>query len=151
MDVEKLKKINDLAKELREHNICNSMDEAYAQAETMIVGNTSVTKINSMNEGRDMDTQNLVALRKTTNKVDEIDKQISDIYSQINEIKGLVNEIVAEILKLKEQKKEEPRAEKQIVLESRQQHSSSEAIHPRVGGYKPEDVAIDKMFYFGHK
>ncbi len=151
MDVEKLRKINDLAKELREHNICNSMDEAYSQAESMITGNASMTKMNNMVDGKDMDTQNLVALRKTTNKLDEIDKQIGDIYAQINEIKGLVNEIVAEILKLKEQKKEEPRAEKQIVLETKYQHSSNEPAHPRVGAYKPEDVAIDKMFYFGHK
>jgi len=154
MDVEKLRKINELAKELRDHNMCSTMDEAYAQAESMISGNTSVTKISSINEGKDIETQNIVALRKTTNRIDEIEKQITDIYSQINEIKGLVNEIVTEILKLKEQKKEEPRIEKQIVLETKQQHqhfSGNEPSHPRVGGYKPEDVAIDKMFYFGHK
>ncbi len=30
-------------------------------------------------------------------------------------------------------------------------HPSSTVARPRFGDYKPEDVSVDKFFYFGHK
>ena len=38
MDVEKMKRINALARELKDHGIVSDFDEAYKQAEKMIEG-----------------------------------------------------------------------------------------------------------------
>lgn len=37
------------------------------------------------------------------------------------------------------------------VRQEQQKPKTNEQLRPRYGDYKPEDVAIDKMFYFGNK
>ena len=45
MDIEKMKRINALAKELKDHGIVSDFDEAYLQAEKMIEGGLTAPEI----------------------------------------------------------------------------------------------------------
>lgn len=56
---------------------------------------------------------------------------------------------MAELQNMRSQMAAQPRS----VVQDTQKALPSEkpASHPRQGNYKPEDVDIQKMFYFGHK
>jgi len=70
--------------------------------------------------------------------------------SLVNEVQALKmnhQSLLQEVQQLKSSgvsvQKQQP--ERQKVLDEKP------AVHPRQGNYKPEDVDIQKMFYFGHK
>jgi prophage DNA circulation protein len=55
---------------------------------------------------------------------------------------------MADVQTMKQQMREQPVIKQQ---ESQRALPSEKPVHPRQGNYKPEDVDIKKMFYFGHK
>jgi len=66
--------------------------------------------------------------------------KMNEIISEINRIDKKKSDSPIEVRGVKEEKPSDVQAS------LKQQHSES---HPRSGDYKPSDVSIEKMFYFG--
>ncbi len=110
MDVERLKKINALAKELLEHGIVSTMDEAYQQAEQMVekgsvfdeqettqkieikpLDSAPLPSLQSQTLARGM---NPFEIRKLNERIDGIESQISQLYLKVNEIVTEINKVL---------------------------------------------------------
>jgi len=171
MDVERLRKINALAKELLDHGIVSTMDDAFKQAERMIEKDSVFEEKNEPEieikklDSRSFDTAqrspqeqvqqsqtlgiNYFDLKKINDRISGIESQISQIYLKINELISEINKISDRIEKRSLDIKEEKKVIQQSTLNAVEKKSNGVESHPRVGNYKPEDVAIEKMFYFG--
>ncbi len=206
MDIEKLQKINMLAKELMQHGICKTMDEAYRQAGKSIetenplsLGNEDLVIPETTSEEKKQDPvspsfHNTVFAQTTMQpkqqetisqepnqqsmygmfEIRKLKEQVTMLEGQLSGVSSKMNEMISEINKLQSQKNgsasmhsgNTPQQngmsmpEKKVgVVDTR---SAMEAVsapipvqiktpeaHPRSGDYKPGDVSIEKMFYFG--
>ncbi|GEM_PF-1831470 len=206
MDIEKLQKINMLAKDLMQHGICKSMDEAYRQAGKSIetqnplsLGNEEMIIPEMVSEEKKQDPvsptfhntifaqttmqpkeQETVPVKEPEQsmygmfEIRKLKEQVAMLEGQLTGVSSKMNEMISEINKLQSQKNgnvsmhtaNSPQQngmnmpEKKVnVVDTR---SAMEAVsqqvpvqakvqesHPRSGDYKPGDVSIEKMFYFG--
>jgi len=162
MDIEKTKRINELARELKDHGIAADYEEAYRQAEKMIESGidspnfqSSDISIREVKKEPPRYDKNVVLdaleIKNINNRLDALEQQLNVIFLKINEIIAEINkaekkkaESPIEIRRIEEEKK----AEKQKEIQASLKTQPSEA-HPRTGDYKPEDVSIEKMFYYG--
>ncbi len=162
MDVEKLRKINELAKELQKHGIAETSNEATKIAEKMVSTKkpTEDLPVSQVSEESGKESETELELRR-------LKSQVSQLFEIINQMQDKMNEIITEINKIAdngnkisnntEGKKIEDEAQKKLLNESEptqtssNEKSSNPDNNPRSGNYLPGDVAIDKMFYFGKK
>ena len=70
------------------------------------------------------------------------------LMSEISSIKETVNSLQSEVTELK---RGHAQASAQTVLQTPSVHKVETPLRPRYGDYNPEDVAVEKMFYFGNK
>jgi DNA anti-recombination protein RmuC len=160
MDIENLRKIQETEKILRIHNINISTDDALqAIKNDVTIGNTKIPTFEdvadipsnqilrekeeaqqSQKEVREMDNQTATDLKK---QIEEQSALISKQAQLINQLQGVVNDIIREINKMQNTVPTKNPAERQQVLKSEERTQ-----HPRSGGYKPEDVSVDKFFNF---
>lgn len=149
MDVEKLRKVNQLSAELRRHNMASSSDEAFDQAE----------KIIHQQEVREFLQRSKEVTESTKNPTADhlyqvnLERQNRYLNEQIQKLNGQLEQLKAEVEQLKQTPKAQPiqiqaapKVEKQAVLQSK-----TEEPHPKQGNFSPDDVSIEKMFYFGNK
>ena len=85
-----------------------------------------------------------------------LDMHNKKIESRFTSVKDTIAALAMEIERLKFELKKfsETKAHKvvQVVQETQKALKTEDKTpHPRQGNYQPGDVAIDKMFYFGHK
>lgn len=149
MDVEKLKKMNDLSKELKRHGIAIDNTDAFARAGE-IVRDKEVSEIISH-------TEKTASCEHSFDKQYQLmlERQNRQIANEISALKETVAALKEEILHLKQAKptqqpqqaQQQPKQETQTKFP--QKAESKE--HPRQGSYTPDDVAVDKIFYFGKK
>jgi hypothetical protein len=160
MDIEKMKRVNALARELKDHGIVSDYDEAYKQAEKMIESGMetppaneeisikpySEAKQNTGGLGMGFDA---LEIKNMKDKIDAMEQQMSMIFMKMNEI-------ISEINRLDKRRMDSPievRDPKEVEEKQREMQTSLKKQevepHPRSGDYKPGDVAIEKMFYFG--
>jgi len=166
MDIEKTKRVNALARELKEHGIASDYEDAYRQAEKMIESglespdsqsdDISIRPYVPKEEPVKQASQPSLGLdaletRNMKNRLDALEQQLNIMFLKINEIVTEMNhaekkkaESPIEIRHTREEEKEEKQRDTQANLKT--QHSEA---HPRTGDYKPSDVSIEKMFYFG--
>lgn len=178
--IERMRRINELTRELKQRGFAESSFEAIQQAnqiygtdelednvkhgiinnsphdkmvkdETM--GDDSVSyedrKLAKISEGVDL----------LTNKMNEIIRAINDLDARIIEIKSRQDKLVipepkseprVEVrVEANVEEKTEPRVE--MKSESHEQHKDEYSVNQRTGNFQSQDVAIDKMFYFGKK
>lgn len=165
MEVKNIQKINDLAKELLKHNMASNSDDAIVKATQMINGTkkseaTSTINTNSTNQYQEVAKPNefeASKLRKIEYNIGENSTKISQIFSKMNEMIKEINMMQNTINNLKS---ENESLKKKIASPIAQQVNSDQTqlkeapkqqAHPRSGNFSSEDVAIDKMFYFGNK
>ncbi len=170
VDLDKLQKINALAKQLKEHGIVTSMDDAYHQAEKMVDnGDTSLKNlpVNANIEvkpaapeaaqaapqqvSQSGNSINQLDFYNVQNKLTSVEQQLGQAFSKMNEMISEINKLQSQIQTMQLNAKP-VHVEKQASLSSSSSSSSPAAKtedHPRSGAYKPGDVAIEKMFYFG--
>ncbi|MFC1753313.1 hypothetical protein ACFL96_07970 [Thermoproteota archaeon] len=167
MDVDKLQRINNLARELMKHGMAGSMDEAVRIAEEKIQG---APEVSALKDGvsEDMLSQSQVSqsienpapapqvqddmdMRKIKNALDEQARHMSVMSEKINELISEFNSLQQEINRLKTiqvpAKPEEQKTGTQTQF--RPQQEEKKEPHAKVGDYKPDDVAVDKIFYYG--
>ncbi|MBU0460999.1 MAG: hypothetical protein KJ574_00275 [Nanoarchaeota archaeon] len=166
MDVDKLQRINNLARELMKHGMAGSMDEAVRMAEEKIQGNPEVSNIrNTM--ANDVISQSQVvpsssgsSTPKMTEDLEVRKLRISleDQSKMVNAMAGKIDELVTEFNRLQQEINRlktiqvPPAGDKEGQTQFRQPAEEKKSgAHARSGNYKPEDVAIEKMFYYGNK
>ncbi len=173
MDVEKMRKINELARELKEKGITLNTEEAYKQAEQMVEGNMDVPEATNTENSESMAEMN-ESMKQTENRSSEpslsgtvnldaleshnLNERLNSMEEQLNVMFTKINEIVSEVNNMQKKKQESPievrelkdekKEESQKDFQSRLKEEQEEG-HPRTGDYKSEDVSIEKMFYFG--
>lgn len=154
MDIEKTKRINALAKELVEHGMASNYEEAYSQAEKTILKNDEIWRGNSEQTSHipvhhEPQQSNPVTftldIKRLEARMDAIEQQVSQAFLKMNEIINEINKIQKKTPQPLEIKSEpEPHKELQATFKE-----TKTEPHPRSGGYKSDDVSIEKMFYFG--
>lgn len=82
------------------------------------------------------------------------------IVSELNNINLKVTKLNEEVIELRKKISEGVQTKPSVILESENKENqadlkirknSEQASKPRYGDYTPEDVKIDKFFYFGNK
>ncbi len=147
MDVEKLKKMNELSKELKKHGIADSTSQAFSQAGEIVRDETFkqvIEQNNASYKSTEFDNQYQIML----------ERQNRQIVQEVQALKETIAAMQAEIEMLKADRRAAPlpqqeRPKQEVQAKFPQKSESKE--HPRQGGFTPEDVAVDKIFYFGKK
>jgi len=152
MDVQKLKKMNELSKELKKHGMADSTAQAFSQAGEMV---------------RDEAFKQVIERNKSSQKSKDcfdnqyqimLERQNRQIAQEVKALKETVAAMQAEIEMLKADQKtasklQDKQTQEKPVQETQtkfpQKPESKE--HPKQGGFSPDDVSIEKMFYFGKK
>jgi len=146
MDVFKLQKINNLASELRKHNIAGSSDVAFQQAEQVFEPSVRQVVI----EEKPAVAQRVDALseRKFEMLLEQNNRKYEQEISLLRSALGtLANEIEclkSEMRKLSEQNPKQKERQEPLKTEVKEEN-------PRQGKFTSSDVDIQKMFYFGTK
>lgn len=186
--IERMRRINDLTRELKQRGFAESSFEAIQQA-NQIYGNEDMEDnvkhgiIQKSAHERIMKDENMgddsvpYSERKfakivesvdvLTNKMNEIVRAINDLDTRLNELKLKQDKMILSKQPVVESrvnpKVEANAAEKLIEAEpidkneqQAQQHAQAPRkddydLNQRTGNFQSQDVAIDKMFYFGNK
>ncbi len=149
MDLEQLRKINQLSSELKRHGMAENSTEAYSQAQQIV---QIIPKQPASPEGStviEAAPAEPLAMRQFQIELEKIQKTANE---ELDVLRNAMNQIIAEVNSLREdiskiqtapvaQKPKEKQAELQTPKES----------HPRQGDYKPGDIDIKSVFYFGTK
>jgi FtsZ-binding cell division protein ZapB len=154
MNVNDVAKMNQLIKELQKHGIAQNAPDAFNQAQDIV--SDEPKKVVTINEeGVHVETAQVgsAIIESRVNLL--LDMHNKKIESNFTMMRDTISALAMEIEKLKfELKKFADSKAKvvQVVQETQKALKTEEkAPHPRQGNYQPGDVAIDKMFYFGHK
>ncbi|MCK4589458.1 MAG: hypothetical protein KAT77_03380 [Nanoarchaeota archaeon] len=166
MDVEKIQKINELTLKLQEQGGL-SRDEALKQAEQMLskdenlevneISSQKVEEIDNKTPNSDITWQN--AMEKNTKF---IVKEFKDIQREIINLKSEITNLNHKIKNLnlappipppeaKETQASLNESEKGLENSKNSQRELPKEKHPKQGDCKPEDFAVEKMFYCGNK
>jgi hypothetical protein len=149
MDVEKLRKINMLSHELKKHGMAESSTDAYTQAQQMVqvIPKQSVAPQESV-VIEAAPAADPLASRQFQMEIEKMQKSFSD---ELDVMRTAINQIISEVNALREDLSKAQVAappkqkEKQVELKTEVKVS-----HPRQGDWKPGDVDIQKMFYYGN-
>jgi len=151
MDVEKLRRINILSQELKKHGMAESSEDAYTQAQRMIQvipkDNAQATQECVIVETAPAPTP--LESRQFQLELEKLQKGFSE---ELDVLRNAMNQLIIEVNSLRDelnkvQTMQPPKQkEKQAELKT-----EAKASHPRQGGWKPGDVDIQKMFYYGTK
>lgn len=198
MNLEEIRRVNLLAKELQQHRMACSSNEAVDKANKIIKftdnhdmvkdeiiniheqnnldNNSEIKKNDELNNFNDLEMfekRLRLIVEQTNNKViNEIKSVKNYIYSLAADTKTTINSLIKEINYLKyELEKSKYHKQIEVATESSRKElkESSELkvkieadkpelkndirkdYHPRIGSFRPEDVSIEKFFYFGQK
>ncbi|MFW5991527.1 MAG: hypothetical protein ACOCQX_04835 [Candidatus Nanoarchaeia archaeon] len=177
MDVEKLKKVNQLATTLREKGLADGREEAAMLAGRMNYehGDQGMEKIFS-NEKTEVETSEPQQPEKQDDKqamdekkmlnilqkfADQFSQEVNAMNDKIKQQQDAIEKMAHEIGRLKNQgavsqepqqtlNKEEEQTTKQT-QETQDTQKKEGNEQPRSGGYESDDVCIEKFFYFGQK
>jgi len=147
MDLEDTQRVNVLAKELKEHGIACSLDEAEQKAKNMI--------LKAEKNKPESDELNLLDQRykfllnsqsqRFTEEINGLKECLSSMSSELAALKRKLNEQKQEIKETTEKQNvsDKPKAEVQQKITENKEEKTEEL--------KPEDITIEKFFYCGQK
>lgn len=150
MNVEQLQKINQLATELKKHNLSINTEEAVQQAEETYGHGQQAAERQPIQETVSQRAPDLLEQRRfeilLQNHTRRYEEQF-EIYR--NAINKLAEELEIVKTKLTALTANQPK-ERQESLPQTKSEVKKEP-HPKQGGFSSSDVDIQKMFYFGNK
>jgi hypothetical protein len=129
MDVESAIKINELAKELAKKGFASSSEDASKMAEQFLTKNGIPARSLSQPKGNDKFE---ILMERVQRK---FDNDISAVHEKINSVVNKLNVICDEISRLK----------------AGEIQDNKNPPSQRTGEYKPGDIDINKVFYYGNK
>lgn len=162
--IEDIKKINALAKELLQHNIVTTQDEAVVKAREMIVKKSGPATV----QNEEYIDLSRASVQQQPNHASEewkdaMAKNNEYLVIELKNIKNAVAMITqemqslrTELVSLKQRPQQQPQPQvipQQTVqvTEVKTQSQQPTQPHPRAGNYTPADVSVEKFFYFGKK
>lgn len=179
MGVEEIQKINALARELMRHNIASTSDEALLKAEEMLRGNpvdsmtsaiTSNTSIGRTDAHRSNEalTQLNMDMRSMGVRFEAMAREIMNLRDDVRKLSGNLNDVNRQVNRLSAQPAgasvseamqelaPQPAIRQSFAEEAVQPIHATQTERPKMINVKtgkpefqPEDVAIEKIFYFG--
>ncbi|MBI2129831.1 hypothetical protein HYU07_06360 [Candidatus Woesearchaeota archaeon] len=152
MDFEIVNKINNLAKELLRTGSAESAEDAYEQAKRIVGGSEG----EEIKEEVKPDDEGFTFLRTRMNEYNQkMEREISSLNAKLSSIVDDIEKLrqdVASLNKDIEVKKQEKTAEKpeqEIRIEPKK--NMKQMIKGQEISFSPNEVAVDKVFYFGKK
>ena len=158
--IEDVQKVNKLAQELLNQGIAATRDEAVQKAQEFL--NKEITKEKTM-----PDTTSKVVPDSEVNLKDLFERQKEMMQRQLNDFRSAINTLAKEIQDIKEQlsrakveartaadaglNPEQKTGQLKLEKEKPKQKEQKKESHPKRGDWKSEDVAIEKIFYYGNK
>ncbi len=155
MSVEDVQEINKMAQELLRHRIVTSRDDAVREAERMLSKklvepkSAAAEKSEAFDSGAD---RHRIMIERTKEHMDR----------QMAEVRQELAKLYQEIIKMKEQMAalrniEQRQVQSDISVGPREAKrlpdvpAEKRESHPKRGDYTSNDVAIEKIFYYGNK
>ena len=174
MDIEKLKKVNQLATTLRSQGLASGRDEAAnlagqmswqeednvdhifkeeSQPEQISIGEEKMDEQNQVKKEPVYDEQRMIEVFQKF--ADQFSSEIKKINEKVNEQEETIRQIAQRVVTMSEEsssgdKKTEEAKPSQQQLNTEQQEQKTEE-KPRSGDYNSNDVSIEEFFYFGQK
>jgi polyhydroxyalkanoate synthesis regulator phasin len=155
--IEDVQKVNKLAQELLNQGIASSRDEAVQKAQQFLNREIAKEKTSTQTTSQTMQETSLESLRNM------LERQRDMTQRQLQDFRSAINALAEEISNIKEQMsraKVEARTASDAGLEPEQKtgqlklkpkEAKKKEPHPKRGDWKSEDVAIEKIFYYGKK
>lgn len=153
MDIEALRRINELTKSLQEHGISKSSQDALEQAETILQPLQEKHKTTTATETQQ--TNNEALLERKYNLILEMNNKkfenaITTLQNNVNELTQEITRLKAELRNITTKNTPEIVVKKEEPVQKSEEPQQKET-HPRQGSFAPGDISIEKMFYYGHK
>lgn len=148
MNIEETQKINRLAKELLSHRIVESSHEAMLKAEEMVCGKRS-----SEESRQEAVTPENNEIRYIHANIAQLHADMRRMAADISGLKSNYESLKNTVASIRERNSVPSNASGASPNPApvAQQQSKAEAEPSRMGGFSDEQVAIDKIFYFGKK
>ncbi len=146
MDVYKLQRMNALASELRKHNFATSSDDAFQQAEQVYNESASqqvaVVEQPIVERSAPLEEKKVELLLEMNNR--KYEQELGLLRSALNSLAQEIEMLKSELRKAVEVSPKPKERQEPLKTETKE-------AHPRQGNFTPNDVDIQKMFYFGAK
>jgi len=149
--IEDIQKINKLAQELLNQGIVEDRTKAVEMAEAILRKKVaSVKELSESGMAQAIPTIDVEQLKMMFDRTkDFLQRQIDSLKKELEklgeEIKAIREKVDVPIKGQAVLRTDRPQNELQ------KEQESQEKIHPKVGKFTPEDVSIEKMFYYGDK
>lgn len=156
MDLEKIKKVNQLSKEFKKHGM--AMEEAIEQAsdsvhEKEVKEFLQESKEQMQSSKNPSSTEQYIIMlernnRKIMEEVQKVKEEVAKIMDEFADIKRQLHEkpIIEVRQEITEANPQQKKIEKQAKLKPKKKIKNE-----KQGDINPDDVSIEKMFYFGKK
>lgn len=143
MNIEETQKINELAKELQSHGMAANSEEATKKAEAIITGSVSTTP--------EPEAAPESELNQLKSSVAYLQADLKNLVTEMQKLVTIYSGLKQEVAELKRGQQTTPTP---AHVEVQQEISQAEAPKEKSKdetGFNTEDVAVDKVFYFGKK
>ena len=181
MNVDRIQKVNDLAIDLMKQGLATDREDAVEQARKMLLGRDTDDYVEMRKTMKDVENyKEKESPRQSMDSSDISSEKIQDILAKntnflvkkIGEFQAKVDELEKELLAVKtrltyqrlptasehlsgsQQNNNTPapiQVDKDGIRRGQDSDKTQSSAHPRSGGYKGEDVSIEKFFYMGKK
>lgn len=162
---EQMRRKNQMLKDLKKFHFAATTDEAVKQAEAMLqetrgsgdifVKQDEINKVEQVQKTHVAMDQSLDAVKREL--MGQMSKEMDVIKEKMNEMIQVINTLEEKMKVL--EKRPVQQGQQQLTqpaqqapppqAASPQAHQSETKASPRSGGYSPQDVSIEKMFYYG--
>ena len=150
MNIEDMQKVNRIAKELLAHGIAGSSQDAVQQAEQMVYGKEGAEHVAAEKVAERENHE----IRNLQNSVRQLSDYVSRISSELSALKDGYDKLRRDIASGR-QPHHQPQPAAPLSVQAKASEAPQEkaqAAEAAVGkSYSQEDIAIDKIFYFGKK
>ena len=163
-DIQKLKRIAAMTAELRKHHIASDSEDALRQSEAIFQERSpkrlmvnSDLSVSSVGEEKPAETPHSVAgisMPELERFQNTVNTRLNVVEENVSSVIGKMNEMIKIITKL-EQRLEQggvpelPKERQETIAKKEDKKETTGQL--RSGDYKPGDVEIDRIFYFGKK
>ena len=179
MNVDRIQKVNDLAMDLMKQGLAADREDAVEQAKQMLLGRDTNDYIEMRKTMKDVEShKDRESPREMDNEIssekiqDILAKNTTFLVKKIGEFQAKVDELEKELLAVKtrltyqrlptasehlsgsQQNNNTPtpiQVDRDGIRRGQDSDKTQSSTHPRSGGYKGEDVSIEKFFYMGKK
>jgi len=151
MSIEDIQKINQLAKNLLDKGMVSSREDAVKEAQRIlnreIVNKQEVKGDGSVAAGNNLEQfKNIITRTKeyTLQQLNAFKKEIENLTAEIHKLKNEMS--VLKVTRSAEKPDDNPKEPVQQRLRTKEKETNQ-----RTGEISPEEVAVDKIFYYGNK